>query len=337
MLALLLFAVLIVSLSFGAVKISFSDVLNITGNRLGVSTEYFSTQQEIVLLNIRLPRVLSGMVIGAALGIAGAAMQGLFRNPLVEPGLIGVSSGAALMAVVVIVFSAALPGTLAALLGTYLLPVFAFSGSLIVTWVVYRFSQRNGKTDIAILILSGVAINALCGALIGLIIYHADDMALRTFTFWNLGDLGGATWSKTGWVLIFILLPAVGLVFLHKSLDTLALGEIEAFYLGMRIERVKYAVIILTALTVGASVAVAGTIGFVGLVVPHILRTAFGPGHRLILPASLLTGAMLVTLTDLLARTVVAPSEIPIGVITALLGAPFFLALLIQAKKKRIL
>ena len=335
--SLLLFLLLVVLLSagMGAVEIGEEQLLHILLNKLGLDYHGFLAQQEVVFWHIRLPRIALGVVIGGALAIAGATLQGLFRNPLVEPGLIGVSGGAALCAVLVIVFSQWLPARLAEWLGVYLLPVFAFIGSLLVTLLAYRISRRNGKTDIALLILAGVAINAMAGALIGLAIFYADDVALRSFTFWSLGDLAGASWKRIGFSLGLILLPAVVLIFLYQALDAFALGEAEAGHLGFRVEPVKYSIIILSALTVGASVAMAGMIGFVGLVVPHMVRTVFGPGHRLLLPASFLLGASLLCLADLLARTLVAPSEIPIGVVTSLVGAPFFMGLLIKAKKRQ--
>lgn len=336
-LGILLLVVMLISISTGAVHISIKEIFAIFLHKLGGAADGFTMQKEIVLWDIRLPRIILSVFIGAALAMSGACMQGLFRNPLVEPGLIGVSNGAALCAAIVIVFSQSVPETLKTLLGVYLLPFCAFVGSLVVTLIAYRLSQRHGKTDIAILILAGVAMNALAAALIGLVTYYADDMALRTFTFWSLGDLGGASWQKISFSLLIIGVPVILLTFFHTSLDALALGEAEARHLGIHVERIKYTVIILSALAVGASVSMAGTIGFIGLVVPHMIRPVFGPGHRLLLPASVLLGATLLTLADLVARTIVAPSEIPIGVITALIGAPFFIFLLMQTKQKRLI
>ncbi len=335
-LAGLLSATVLLSLSIGAVQIHVSEVLAILANKIGFTTQAFTSQQQLVLLSIRLPRVVLGVIIGGALGVTGASLQGLFRNPLVEPGLIGVSSGAALFAVIIIVFGGWIPAMLREV-KNYLLPVFAFVGGLLVTIITYKLSQREGKTDITILILVGVAMNALAGALIGLSIYYADDTALRTFTFWTLGDLGGASWEKIGFAIPLIVLPSLGLLFFYSQLNAIALGEAEAWHMGVPVEKVKYAVIVLSALAVGASVSMGGMIGFIGLVVPHILRTLSGPNHQHILPASLFLGASLLTLSDLFARTVVSPSEIPIGVVTAILGTPFFLWLLLNAKRKRLI
>jgi iron complex transport system permease protein len=335
-LGVLLLAAVLISLSMGAVQMAVPEVIAILAGKIGFATGSFTEQQQLVLLSIRLPRIVLGVVSGGALGVTGASLQGLFRNPLVEPGLIGVSSGAALFAVVIIVFGGWLPAALNGL-QHYLLPVFAFLGGLLVTLITCKLSQREGKTDITILILVGVAMNALAGALIGLSIYYADDTALRTFTFWTLGDLGGASWQKTGLAIPLIVLPSLGLLFFYRQLNAIALGEAEAWHMGVPVEKVKYGIILLSALAVGASVSMGGMIGFVGLVVPHILRTLCGPNHRHILPASLLLGASLLTLSDLFARTVVSPSEIPIGVVTAMTGTPFFLWLLLNAKRKRFI
>ncbi|MFT2008017.1 FecCD family ABC transporter permease [Pontibacter sp. 13R65] len=334
---LLLLAVLVLSLQVGAVKITATEAVAILMHQLGGSNTGFTRQQEVVLLSIRLPRLVLGMVVGGALGVAGASLQGLFRNPLVEPGLIGVSSGAALFAVVAIIFGGSLTGIGALLAGPVMLPVAAFAGGLLTTLLTYKLGQREGKVDITILILAGIAINALAGALIGLCVYYADDAALRSFTFWNMGDLGGATWSRLGVALPMLLLPVLFLTQLGNPLNALALGESEAYHLGVKVERVKYSVILLSSMAVGAAVSLTGIIGFVGLVVPHILRMAFGPDHRLVLPGAVLTGAVVLVLSDLFSRTVVSPSELPIGIVTAMLGGPFFIWILINAKNKRIL
>lgn len=333
---ILLLSIALIAISTGTFQISMQESIAILLSKIGFTQEV-NTQQEMVLWSIRIPRVLLSLMVGAALGISGAALQGLFRNPLVEPSLLGVSSGAALMAVAVIVFGASFPYQWVSNLQYYLLPIFAFIGSLVVVIITYSISQRNGKTDISLLLLSGIAMNALAVSLIGLIIYFADDNALRTFTFWSLGDLAGATWDKIGWTCLLIVIPSVGLLFFHRQLDAFALGENEAYYLGISVEKIKYSVIILSTLAIGASVALIGTIGFVGLIVPHILRTIFGPNHRLLLPLSFIGGAVLLAFSDLIARTVVMPSELPIGIITALIGAPFFIALLIQSKRKRLI
>lgn len=332
-----LFLILFLSAGMGAVSISLQEIVSILLDALGIEYAEHSAQQATVFWQIRLPRIVLGMAIGGALGISGASMQGLFRNPLVDPSLMGVSLSAALCAIVVIVFSSSFPPAITQVLGIYLLPVFAFCGSLLVTIMAYKVSQRQGKTDVSILILTGVGINALAGALIGLVIFYANDTQIRNFTFWNMGDLGVASWYKIGFSLIFIVAPSIFLLYFHKALDAMAMGENEAHHLGISVEKVKYGIIILSALCVGASVSLAGTIGFIGLVVPHILRTILGPGHRLLLPGSLVLGATLLLGADLLARSIVAPAEISIGIITAIIGTPVFMALLLQSKRKRLI
>ena len=318
------------SLSQGAFSISFAQVVSIL---FPIELASFESQQVNVLYSIRLPRILMATLIGGGLGIAGASLQGLFRNPLVEPGLIGVSSGSALFAVIFLVLIPGIAQSFAwiTLVG---LPLFAFLGGLIHVLAVYFLGGR-GKTDTATLILAGVAINALAGALIGLTLFYADDAALRSFTFWSLGDLGGASWAKVPLAAGLILHPSLFLFGESKNLNALSLGEQEAFHMGVNVKQTKIKLLLLTALIVGVGVAFTGMIGFVGLIVPHLIRISFGADHRLVLPASFLLGAILLNVADLIGRTWVAPAELPIGVITALLGAPFFIALIFQLHKSR--
>lgn len=320
------------SLTLGAFHIPFAKVVQVFTGDWGIG-QNVSLQEKNVLLQIRLPRLLLAMLVGGALGIAGAALQGLFRNPLVEPGLIGVSSGSALFAVIFIVFGSSF--TFLSALGKFGLVGFAFIGGLLNTFLVYRLSSQAGKTDISLLILAGVALNALAGALIGLSIFYADDAALRNFTFWSLGDVGGANWEKV-WLMLGISFLPVGLIIgQYRALNALAIGESEAYHMGVDVQRTKLLVLIGSALVVGTAVAFTGTIGFVGLVVPHLLRILYGADHRLVIPGSFLAGAILLTMADLLARTMVAPAEMPIGIITAILGAPFFIYLLLNVKQIR--
>ncbi|WP_194774193.1 FecCD family ABC transporter permease [Pararhodonellum marinum] len=322
------------SICLGAFQIPFSHALSIFMHQFGWDLGTFTQQEANVLLQIRLPRIVLAMLVGGGLGIAGAALQGLFRNPLVEPGLIGVSSGGALFAVIFLVFGSSFVW-LEAIMGVFGLPLFAFMGGLINTVLVYHLASKSGKTDISLLILAGVALNALCGALIGLAIFYADDAALRNFTFWTLGDVGGATWAKVQVASLLILGPAVLVSWQFKSLNALAIGESEAFHMGVDVQKVKYILLLMSALIVGTGVSMTGTIGFVGLVVPHLIRLLYGADHRLVLPGAFLLGAILLTLADLLARTVVMPAEMPIGIITAMIGAPFFIWLIMNVKKIR--
>ena len=286
-----------------------------------------SVQQEAIFWTIRLPRVALGVLAGAALAVSGALLQGVFRNPLADPGLIGVSSGAALGAVAVIVLGISS-------LGLMTLPLAAFLTGTATTFFVYRLAQRHGRTDVATLLLVGLALNAMAGAATGLLTYLADDAQLRSIVFWTMGGLGGALWETVlvaaPWIAVSLALaPRLG-----RALNLFALGETEARHLGIEVEQVKRAAILLAALATGTAVALVGPIGFIGLIVPHIVRLIAGPDHRLLLPACALGGASLLVLADLVARTMAAPAEVPVGLITACAGGPFFLALILRARRQ---
>lgn len=327
---------MVISSCIGAVKISFSELISIIAYHTGLSSQQnFESQQAAVFLNLRLPRVLLGVLIGAALGISGSAIQGLFRNPLAEPGLIGISSGATLFAVMMIVLEVKIFTELSGTLGFYALSIAAFVGAGLTTMLVYRIAMKNGKTVITSLLLGGIAINALAGAFTGLLTYMATDAQLRNITFWSLGSLGGASWPTVTTLLPFVLVPIFGLPFLAKSLNALALGESQALHMGINVKMVKRLIIALATLAVGASVAVAGMIGFIGLIIPHILRMTFTSDNRLVVPGSALLGAALLTGADLIARTVVAPAELPIGILTAMIGAPIFIYIVISERNKQ--
>lgn len=326
-------AVAIVSLGQGAFTIPADRIVGILGAAIGLGdAARYDVFETHVVLHLRLPRVLLAVLVGSALAVSGAALQGLFRNPLADPGLVGVSAGAALGAVTVIVLGATWLHGLVSLLGIYTLPVAAFLGGLVATLLVYRLAQQGGYTPVATLLLAGIAINAVAGAGTGLLTFVADDQQLRSLTFWTMGSLGGATWSSIAAAAPLILFPMLALPVLAMALNAFLLGESVAQHLGVRVEHIKIMVVTLTAMAVGAAVAVSGIIGFVGLVVPHLLRLWFGPDHRYLLPGSALLGAFLLLLADLLARNVVAPAELPIGLITALVGGPFFLALLLRRR-----
>jgi iron complex transport system permease protein len=323
------------SLSIGAMKIPVQDVLLILAKKAGLfHNRPVDEQYDTVLMIVRMPRVIMGLLIGAALGISGAAIQGIFRNPLAEPGLIGISSGASLFAVLIIASEVSLMAGLSNLLGYYLLAFGSFIGAGIAAFVVYQIARSDGKPNVATMLLAGIAINALAGALTGLVTYMANDQQLRNITFWLLGSLGGATWQIVLSLLPFILIPLAFLPMMGKTLNAFALGENQAQQLGLPVGRVKRWVVILATMAVGASVAVSGIISFVGLLVPHMVRLFFGVDNRRVLPASALLGALILTLADMISRKLVAPVELPIGVITALLGTPVFLYILIKDKKK---
>ncbi|UYP32510.1 iron ABC transporter permease [Pseudomonas sp. Z8(2022)] len=321
------------SLALGPVSLPLADTLRAALRLLGLplAADAAVQQAELILAQIRLPRTVLGLTVGMVLALCGVAMQGLFRNPLADPGLVGVSSGAALGAAVAIVGGAALGG-LPETFAPYLLSVCAFVGGLLVTGLVYRLGRRDGQTNVATMLLAGIALTALAGAAIGLFTYLADDATLRTLTFWNLGSLNGASYARLWPLLLATLAVALWLPRRARALNALLLGESEARHLGFDVERLKRELVFCTALGVGAAVAAAGLIGFIGLVVPHLMRLLLGPDHRLLLPASALAGASLLLLADLVARLALAPAELPIGIVTALIGAPFFLYLLVRGR-----
>ncbi len=316
-LVLSVFGVSLASLASGAVAISPAELVQ------WASGESLTRSQQLVLSTIRLPRIALGLVVGASLGVSGALLQGLFRNPLASPTLIGVSSGASLGAAIAIVLLGA---------STFVLPLTAFVGGAGATLVVMRIATSRGQTDTASLLLAGIAVNAVASAGTGLMIYLSDEAQLRTLTFFNLGSLGGATWDALWVAGPLALVPVLGGLHLAGPLDAMLLGESEARHLGVPVERIKVVLVALVCLGVGACVAVSGTIGFVGLAVPHLVRLIAGPSHRIVLPASALLGAALLVGADTLARTIVAPAELPIGILTTLLGGPFFLWLLVRAR-----
>ncbi|WP_395505390.1 FecCD family ABC transporter permease [Ectopseudomonas hydrolytica] len=332
-LGLLLVLVLWLSLALGPVSLPLGDTLRAALRLLGlpVAADAAVQQAELILSQIRMPRTLLGLMVGTVLALCGVAMQGLFRNPLADPGLVGVSSGAALGAAVAIVGGAAFGG-LPEAFAPYLLSACAFVGGLLVTALVYRLGRRDGQTHVATMLLAGIALTALAGAAIGLFTYLADDATLRTLTFWNLGSLNGASYARLWPLLLATLVVALWLPRRARALNALLLGESEARHLGFDVERLKRELVLCTALGVGAAVAAAGLIGFIGLVVPHLMRLLVGPDHRLLLPASALAGASLLLLADLAARLALAPAELPIGIVTALIGAPFFLYLLVRGR-----
>lgn len=327
LLAPTLLLVIIIAIGVGAVEITPLQVVSILLSWLGLEPiAEFSEIQERVLQAIRLPRVMLGALVGAALSVSGAAMQGLFRNPLADPGLLGISSGASVAAAASIVIGWNT-------LGLYATPLAAFIGAVAATALIYLIAQEGGRVNVATMLLAGIAINAICGAVTGLFVYLASDSELRTITFWQMGSLSSASWRSVLSAGPFLLLTALLMPFLANALNALLLGENNARYLGVPVDTVKWIIVALVALGVGAGVAVSGMIGFVGLVVPHLIRLWLGPNHRVLLPASALLGAILLILADLLSRTIVVPAELPIGIVTAVMGGPFFLYLLLRDRR----
>jgi iron complex transport system permease protein len=297
---------------------------SLSGSSISPLAEY----QQLVITDIRWPRTLLAMFVGAILAICGAVTQGLFRNPLADPGIIGVSSGAGLGAAIAIVI---LPVTLA----TIITPVAAFAGGLVTTLLVYRLAQSQlGSTSVLILLLAGVAVAAFSGAVVGFLTFIANDQALRDLTLWGMGSLNGATVP----MLWLTALTSLSLLLFYQrqavALNALLLGEAEAEHLGIDTEKLKRRLIIVTAAGVGVAVSASGIIGFVSLVIPHLVRMTLGPDHRQLLPLSALTGAALLLMADIGARVWMAPAELPVGLVTALLGAPFFVFLLLQQRQR---
>lgn len=331
LLAMVLVGLVLLSLRMGPVELSTAEVLKGLWN--AVSGQDIHSQADWVVRELRLPRTLLAVLVGAGLAAAGAVTQGVFRNPLADPGLIGVTGGAALAAVAVIVLQGSYLAFWVNWTGPFALPLAAFAGGLAVTVIIYRLGTRNGQTQVAILLLAGVAINVLAGALTGILTYAADDQELRSMTFWSMGSLAYGRWPEIAALAVCIGLPLLLLPFFSRLLNALLLGEAVATHLGFAVQKGKLLLIAAAALMVGAAVAVTGVIGFVGLIVPHLIRLAYGPDHRLLLPASILLGACLLVLADMIARSLLAPADLPIGLVMAVIGGPVFLALLLQQVK----
>ncbi|WP_370274894.1 FecCD family ABC transporter permease [Pararhodobacter marinus] len=327
LLALALAVVSALSLRLGASGVSPLAVLGdwLTGSEI-------STRDRVILLDIRLPRLLTGILVGAALAVSGAVLQGLFRNPLADPGIVGVSAGASLGAVMAIVLGGFLPATYASWAGMQMVPLAAFIGSWASTLILYRVATRAGRTSVATMLLAGIALGALSGAATGVMVYLADDTQLRDLTFWGMGSLAGASWTKLAAAAPVMIAGLAAAPWLARALNALALGEAAAMHLGIRVQRMKSLAILSVAASVGAAVAISGGIGFIGIVVPHLLRLAVGPDHRFLLPMSALLGAALLLLADMVSRVIVAPAELPIGIVTALAGGPVFLWILLRKR-----
>nr|WP_249420458.1 iron ABC transporter permease [Rhabdothermincola salaria] len=329
LLSLALLAMSVAAAAIGSFPVSPLEVLSSVLDRVGLQVGTAPTGvAESVLWEVRFPRVALAVLVGAALGCAGAAMQGTFANPLAEPGIVGVSSGAAMGAVASIVVGFTV-------LGNWSLSLAAFVGGLLTVVVVYLASRANGRTEVVTLILTGIAVNALTGAVMGLLTYFSTDAQLRSITFWQLGSVAQATWPKVAAVAPLALLGVVLAVTKAHQLDLLSLGERSARHLGVDVERLRVQMLVIVAVLTAAAVAVSGIVLFVGLVVPHLVRMVAGPSHRLLLVASALGGAVIVVGADLAARTVAAPAEVPLGVLTALVGSPFFFWLLRRTRARQ--
>lgn len=327
-----LYLAMVTSISVGPMNISVTDSLRALLPM--TSMDEIPAHITMVIQQVRLPRTLLAIAVGGILAVCGAVMQGLFRNPLADPGIIGVSSGAALGAAIAIVLFGSIAAAYPVLLLMGTVPLFAFIGGSLTTIIVYKLGTSKNGTSVTMMLLAGVAIGAISGAALGLLNYFADDQALRDLSLWTMGSLAGATPSSL-W-LAFGSLALLYLAFRRDAdkLNALLLGESEARHLGINVQSLKRRLIILTAFGVGVTVSLAGMIGFIGLIVPHLGRMLIGPNHRALLPVSALLGAILLLIADMLARSIVAPLDMPVGIVTALLGAPFFLWLLITQKGK---
>ena len=322
-LGIALVVLVIVSAGRGQLHVPPDEVLGSVLHRLGIDVGPMPHQPlgDVTLWTVRFPRIVLAVVVGAALAAAGALMQGVFGNPLAEPGVVGVSTGAAVAAAVVIVFQISL-------VGAWTVPLFAFVGGLVTTVSVYLLSRSGGRTEVVTLVLTGIAVNAVCSAGLALMLFLADTQARGEIVFWQLGSLNGTRWVYVGAVVPFVAVGLLGALLVARRLDVLALGDRAARHVGIDVERLRMVAIVLVALLTAAAVSFAGIIGFVGLVVPHLVRMAVGPAHRVLVPASALGGAVLLVCADLVARTAVAYAELPIGMLTALVGGPFFFWLL---------
>lgn len=323
---LLLLMVIIAAIAFGAIEIGLEDMYGALIN--WIYGKQPSNIYQGVFLQIRLPRVLLCAITGSILSVSGVLMQGLFRNPIVEPGLVGTSAGAALGASFVFVFAAALGPEIQSIFGPLLVPLFAFLGALLASLLVYSLASNQQKISVTSLLLVGVAVNAVALSGTGFLSYLARDPQARSISFWNLGTFSGANWTQVWLVSITGFLGILFAISKTKQLNALLLGEEEADYLGVDTKQLQRQLLIVNTAMVAIATAFVGVIAFMGLIVPHIMRLLFGSNHRTLIPASIIAGAILLSLADLGARLLLAPAEIPIGIITSLVGAPFYILLL---------
>ena len=310
-------------------KYSFTELIHGLFNNDSTITE----SDRFVLLGLRLPRIVMAILIGSALAVSGTCLQGMFKNPLATPDLIGITSGALMFAAITIVLGSSIKPYIPQLLHFSLLSIMSFIGALLTMIMVYRISTNNGKTNVIIMLLSGVAITAMGFAVTGFLTYISDDDQLRDLAFWNLGSLSDASWTKNIILAVIITISYFFLINKGKALNAMMLGEKDAEHLGIPVERIKKQIVLFTALMVGASVAFAGNIGFVGLIVPYILRLIFKSNYNIILPLSAVLGSVLLLSADTISRTIAPPTEVPIGILTAFMGAPIFIIILIKNKK----
>ena len=322
-----LISLILANLALGAFDVEIARIIGVLFGKLGIELGIeYTAREEAVVWVIRVPRMVMAALVGAGLGISGAALQGLFRNPLADPGLIGVSSGAAFAVAMSVVLGITT-------WGVFVQPVAAFVGGLALTFMIYAFARRSGRAQMATMLLVGIAVNALLGAAISFILSFSDDAELRDIVFWLLGSLAGSLWEFVYSAGPLILVAIAVLIRQAGALNLLTLGDAEARHLGVRVQRTQLLIVTAAALATGAGVAVAGVVGFIGLIAPHMVRLAVGPDHRRLMPASALAGAILVLGADLGARTIASPAELPLGVLTAIIGTPVFLFLIDRSRR----
>lgn len=329
LLAGLLVGGVVLSAITGQLPVTPTEVAGSLLRAIGIDTDWAPSDPivESTLWVVRFPRIVMALVVGAALAVAGAVMQAIFGNPLAEPGVVGVSSGAALGAATAIAVGASVVGVAG-------VAVAAFLGGLVATLLVYVVSRAGGRTEVVTLLLTGIAVNAIAQAGIAFVLFVADSASREQIVFWQLGSLGGSLWSQV-LVVAVVTVPGVVLALaLARRYDLLALGERNARHLGVDVERLRLVSIVLVALLTGAAVAFAGIIAFVGLVIPHLIRMIIGPAHRGLVLASAAGGGALLVIADLLTRTLVAGAELPIGMLTSLVGGPFFFWLLYRQRRR---
>ncbi len=331
LLAVLLLIALVASSAIGAFSFSPDQMLHFLAEHFGLASPTAADDlSRNVFLKLRLPRVLVAAITGAVLGVSGTLMQGLFRNPIVEPGLVGTSAGAALGAAIVFVFGESTALSFATPLGSLAVPVMAFVASFAATMIVYRLSTSFGKVNVFTLLLAGIAINALCAAGTGFLSYVARDPQARNITFWNLGTFTTADWRGVQLSGVFFVICFVWALRYGKSLNALMLGESEAASLGVNPDRLILQLLVVNTIMVAVATAMVGVIAFVGLVIPHVLRMLKSADYNFLLPASALFGAITMEVIDITARVIIPPAELPIGIITAVIGAPVFLWILLR-------
>ncbi len=324
-LLVLLLTTVVLSTAIGAVSIPPGDVFGIMLSRMPIIGENihhtWEAKYETIVLQIRMPRIAAGVIVGIALATAGAAMQGLFRNPMADPYIIGVSSGASLGAVSAIVLG------VSTALGGHIVPIAAFIGAAAAAFLVYSISRIGGRVPVETLLLSGIAIASFLSALTSLLVYSAGS-DMHKVIFWIMGGLWSRTWDHVFMAAPWIMIGSIIIYFFARDLNVMLLGDESAHQMGVSVETVKKILLGSSALIAAAAVSISGIIGFVGLIIPHIMRLIVGPDHRILIPASALMGGIFLVFTDTVARTVIAPVELPVGIITAMFGAPFFIYLL---------